>query len=132
METAERCVTSKSGNSSAPSFDAEYTDAPASLTTIYFTSCGTESDNWAIKGAAKRLRAKGRDHIVTSAIEHHAVLNACAALEREGFSVTYVGVDADGVVNYTALLIRKDHPQLTEIVTEYTNTVKLLNDKPKE
>ena len=37
---------------------------------IYFTSCGTESDNWAIKGAAKRLRAKGRDHIVTSAIEH--------------------------------------------------------------
>jgi hypothetical protein len=41
-------------------------------------------------------------------------------------------VDADGVVNYTALLIRKDHPQLTEIVTEYTNTVKLLNDKPKE
>ena len=66
---------------------------------IYFTSCGTESDNWAIKGAAMRMRAKGRDHIVTSAIEHHAVLNACAALEKQGFTVTYVGVDEYGVVN---------------------------------
>lgn len=66
---------------------------------IYFTSCGSESDNWAIKGAAMRMRAKGRDHIVTSAIEHHAVLNACAALEKQGFTVTYVGVDEYGVVN---------------------------------
>lgn len=41
-------------------------------------------------------------------------------------------VDAEGVVNYTALLIRKDHPHLTEVVTEYTNTVKLLSDKPQE
>ena len=65
---------------------------------IYFTSCGTESDNWAIKGAAYRMKKKGRTHIVTSAIEHHAVLHTCEALEREGFTVTYVGVDADGVV----------------------------------
>lgn len=65
---------------------------------IYFTSCGTESDNWAIKGAAMRMKAKGRTHIVTSAIEHHAVLHTCAALERQGFTVTYVGVDEDGVV----------------------------------
>ena len=65
---------------------------------IYFTSGGTESDNWAIKGAARRQRAKGRTHIVTSAIEHHAVLNTCEALEREGFDVTYVGVDQYGTV----------------------------------
>ncbi len=70
---------------------------------IYFTSCGTESDNWAIKGAAYRMREKGRNHIVTTAIEHHAVLNACAALEKDGFEVTYVGVDADGVVRLDEL-----------------------------
>ena len=53
---------------------------------IYFTSCGTEADNWAIKGAARKMKAKGRDHIVTSKIEHHAVLNTCEALEKEGFT----------------------------------------------
>ena len=65
---------------------------------IYFTSGGTESDNWAIKGAAYRMRKKGRDHIVTTKIEHHAVLNTCMALEDEGFTVTYVGVDEYGKV----------------------------------
>ncbi len=72
-------------------------------TEIYFTSCGTESDNWAIKGAAYRMRTKGRTHIVTSKIEHHAVLNTCAALEKEGFEVTYIGVDENGVVNLDEL-----------------------------
>ena len=66
---------------------------------IYFTSCGTESDNWAIKGAAYRMKRKGRTHVITSKIEHHAVLNTCEALERDGFEVTYVGVDENGVVN---------------------------------
>ena len=70
---------------------------------IYFTASGTESDNWAIKGAAHRMKKKGRTHIVTSAIEHHAVLNTCAALEREGFTVTYVGVDSDGIVKLDEL-----------------------------
>lgn len=70
---------------------------------IYFTSCGTESDNWAIKGAAYRMRSKGRTHIVTSKIEHHAVLNTCESLEKEGFSVTYVGVDENGVVDIEEL-----------------------------
>ena len=70
---------------------------------IYFTSCGTESDNWAIKGAAYRMKKKGRTHIVTSAIEHHAVLHTCRALEREGFTVTYVGVDEYGVVKLDEL-----------------------------
>ena len=70
---------------------------------IYFTSCGTESDNWGIKGAARLMRKKGRDHIVTTKIEHHAVLHTCAALEKEGFSVTYVDVDSDGIVSLDAL-----------------------------
>ena len=70
---------------------------------IYFTSCGSESDNWAIKGAVKRLSKKGRNHIVTSAIEHPAVLNTCRELERDGYEVTYIGVDSDGVVNLDEL-----------------------------
>ncbi len=70
---------------------------------IYFTSCGTESDNWAIKGAARRMKKKGRTHIVTTKIEHHAVLYTCEALEKEGFTVTYVGVDEFGVVNMDEL-----------------------------
>lgn len=70
---------------------------------IFFTSCGSESDNWAIKGAAYRMRARGRTHVVTSAIEHHAVLHTCKHLEREGFTVTYVGVDEYGKVSLDEL-----------------------------
>ena len=70
---------------------------------LYFTSCGTESDNWAIKGAAYMMRKKGRDHIVTTKIEHHAVLHTCAALEKEGFTVTYVDVDSDGILRLDLL-----------------------------
>ena len=70
---------------------------------IYFTSCGTESDNWAIKGAAALMKKKGRTHIVTTKIEHHAVLHTCRALEKEGFEVTYVDVDSDGIVKMDEL-----------------------------
>ncbi|MBQ8880476.1 MAG: cysteine desulfurase NifS [Clostridia bacterium] len=70
---------------------------------IYFTSCGTESDNWAIRGAASRMKKKGRTHIVTTKIEHHAVLHTCEALEREGYTVTYVGVDEYGRVDLNEL-----------------------------
>ena len=62
---------------------------------IYFTGCGSESDNIAIKGIARANRVKG-NHIITSKIEHHAVLNSCKTLEQEGFNVTYLNVDKNG------------------------------------
>jgi cysteine desulfurase len=84
---------------------------------IYFTSCGTEADNWAIKGAARKMAEKGRRHIVTSVIEHHAVLNTCEALEKEGFTVTYVGVDEYGIIKLD---------ELREAVTDKTAIVAVM------
>lgn len=69
---------------------------------IYFTAGGSESDNWAIKATAFAKRNKGR-HIITSAVEHHAVLHTCEYLEKLGFEVTYIGVDEDGVVKLDEL-----------------------------
>ena len=65
---------------------------------IYFTSGGSESDNWAIKGYAQAMKKKGKTHIISSAFEHHAVLHALKALEKQGFAVTLLPVYEDGLV----------------------------------
>ena len=81
---------------------------------IYFTSGGSESDNWAVKGIAGALKARGR-HIITSKIEHHAVLNSCEYLERLGYQVTYLEVDRDGMISLEELeqAIRQDTTLIT-------------------
>ena len=74
----------------------------ASQKEIYFTSCGSESDNLALKGIAYANKHRGR-HIITSKIEHPAVLNTCKTLERQGFNVTYLNVDRNGFVSLEEL-----------------------------
>jgi cysteine desulfurase len=69
---------------------------------IYFTSCGSESDNLAIKGVARAHRQNG-NHIITSRIEHPAVINTCRQLEKEGFRVTYLNVDKNGFIDLEEL-----------------------------
>lgn len=65
---------------------------------IFFTSCGTEADNWAVMGTADALKDKG-NHIITTKIEHHAMLHSCEFLEKHGYDVTYLNVDEGGRVN---------------------------------
>ena len=84
---------------------------------IYFTICGTESDNWAIKGAAHAMKKKGKTHIITSAFEHHAVLHTCQALEKEGFTVTYLPVHENGIVR---------PEELEAAITEETGLVTIM------
>lgn len=69
---------------------------------IYFTGCGSESDNWALKAAAEAYRAKG-NHIITTRIEHHAILHTCQWLEKQGMEVTYLDVDENGLVSLEEL-----------------------------
>ena len=69
---------------------------------IYFTAGGSESDNWALKCAAEAYETKGK-HIITTKIEHHAILHTCEYLEKKGFEVTYLGVDKDGLVDLEEL-----------------------------
>lgn len=76
---------------------------------IYFTSGGTESDNWAIKGVAELFKEKGR-HIITTKIEHHAVINTCKYLEKNGYKISYLDVDEYGMIRLDRLrkLIQPD------------------------
>ena len=89
-QTAHRAVT-KARQQVADALGAEQSE-------IYFTSGGSEADNWAIRGAAALGAKKGKKHIITSKIEHHAVLHTCAALEKQGFTVTYLDVYENGIV----------------------------------
>ena len=84
---------------------------------IYFTGGGSESDNWALKATAEAYAAKGK-HIITSAIEHHAILHTAQWLEKHGFEVTYVGVDEDGKIKLDELkaAIRPDIRPETKVV----------------
>ncbi len=71
----------------------------ADTSEIYFTSCGSESDNWAIRGICERMAAKNKKHIITSVFEHHAILHTCQDMEKKGWEVTYVPVSDKGLVN---------------------------------
>ena len=84
---------------------------------LYFTSGGTEADNWAVIGGAYAQKAKGKDHVIVSSIEHHAVLYAAEKLEKEGFSVTYLPVNEGGRVEVNAL---------KEAMTERTGLVAVM------
>lgn len=83
---------------------------------IYFTGCGTESDNTALKGIAHRYKEKG-NHIITTKIEHHAILESCKTLERQGFDITYLNVDERGIV---------DLQQLENAVNEKTVLISIM------
>jgi len=77
---------------------------------IFFTSGGSEADNWALKGVAHEQAKKGKKHIITSTFEHHAILHSCDSLEKEGFEITYLNVHKDGLVRPEELesAIRED------------------------
>jgi len=87
----------------------------ASTDEMVFTGSGTESDNLAIIGTARKMRLKGKDHIITSSIEHPAVLETCKSLEEEGFKVTYLPVDRHGIINPE--IVRSAISESTALIT---------------
>lgn len=85
---------------------------------VYFTSCGTESDNWAIRGIAKHYAAKKGKHIITTNIEHHAVSETLKALQKEGFDITFLPVDEEGFI--TASQVKEAIRPDTVLITVMT------------
>ena len=83
---------------------------------VFFTAGGTEADNWAVFGVCDKLREKG-NHIITTKIEHHAMLHSCAFLEKQGFEVTYLDIDKDG---------RVDLEQLKNSITDKTILISVM------
>ena len=83
---------------------------------VYFTAGGTESDNWALFGTAEKLKSKG-NHIITTKIEHHAILHSCAYLEKEGYEVTDLDIDKDGRISLK---------QLEEAITDKTILISIM------
>lgn len=112
---------------------------------IYFTGCGSESDNWAIKGAVQNYLERNKTdkcHVVTSKIEHHAVLHTCKALEKKGIDVTYVGVDENAMINpddvvsairedtaLVCIMMANNEVGTIEPIKEITKRVKEVNHK---
>ena len=112
---------------------------------IYFTGCGSESDNWAIKGAVKAYldrHDKDTCHVITTKIEHHAVLHTCKALEKQGIKVTYLPVDENAMVNpddvvkaiqedtaLVAIMYANNEVGTVEPIKEITKRVKEVNEK---
>lgn len=84
---------------------------------IHFTSCGSESDNWALKGTMERLGQKGKKHLITTAFEHHAILHTAQHLQRLGYDVTYLPVDKDGLI---------DPQQVKDAIREDTALVSIM------
>lgn len=82
---------------------------------IFFTGCGSESDNWALKSTARQMKKKGKNHIITTTFEHHAILHTCQYLEKEGFEVTYLPVDEKGLV--TAEQVKEAIKDTTALVS---------------
>ncbi len=83
---------------------------------IYFTAGGTEADNWAVFGTAEKYKSKG-NHIITTKVEHHAMLHSCAYLEKEGYDVTYLDINKDG---------RIDLKQLEDAITDKTILISIM------
>lgn len=82
---------------------------------IYFTGCGSESDNWALKSTAELMKKKGKNHIITTVFEHHAILHTCEYLAKQGFEITYLPVNEKGLI--TAQQVKDAIKDTTGLVT---------------